>query len=592
MARNGSGVMNPVTNSWNPQVNGVLATGPDFNSLYLDLITALTQSLSSDGQTPLTGNLQMGGNKLTGLGAGTGTGQSLRWEQLFDQGLETDIASAATTDIGTQNTNFLRITGTTGITSFGTTYRGPRFLRFAGALTLTNSATLVLPGAANITTAAGDTAIAYPIGNPATGWIVAAYRVAANSLTPPISKIFPITASVATNILTATLNPCSMDFRSATIGSGATNLRNVSAAITVAVPATATLGTTSGVLARLVLVAIDNAGSVELAIINVPSTTTLDETALISTTAITVAANSQNVFYSTTARSNVPYRIVGYIETTQATAGQWATAPSKIQGAGGEAVTYLGVPLPTLPAVVGSFANLRASATGLSALVTVTADELMVETTTNLYSTLRAISVTPSLAVSGVNGLDTGTSAISTWYAIWIISNGTTTAGLLSLSATAPTMPAGYTYKARVGWVRSDATANKYPLSFTQAGRNVQYKVAAGSNVTGVPVLASGAAGSTTIPTYISTNVSSAVPTTAARIRGNLSCPASNQAIVAPNSAYGSYTSTANPPTLSLGTGAGAYMIAPFDIALETAAISWAASAGGLLTCNGWEDNL
>lgn len=71
---------------------------------------------------------------------------------------EVDVASGATTDIGAANSAFVRITGTTTITSFGANYNGPRFIRFAGALTLThNASSLILPGAANITTVAGDT---------------------------------------------------------------------------------------------------------------------------------------------------------------------------------------------------------------------------------------------------------------------------------------------------------------------------------------------------------------------------------------------------------------------------------------------------
>lgn len=74
---------------------------------------------------------------------------------------EATVASAATTDIGAASSYAVNITGTTTITSLGTDYQGPRFLRFSGALTLThNASTLILPGAADITTAAGDTCIA------------------------------------------------------------------------------------------------------------------------------------------------------------------------------------------------------------------------------------------------------------------------------------------------------------------------------------------------------------------------------------------------------------------------------------------------
>jgi hypothetical protein len=71
----------------------------------------------------------------------------------------TDVASAATCDIGAAATQTVRITGTTTITSLGTVANAYRMVRFAGALTLTHNATsLILPGGANIVTAANDTA--------------------------------------------------------------------------------------------------------------------------------------------------------------------------------------------------------------------------------------------------------------------------------------------------------------------------------------------------------------------------------------------------------------------------------------------------
>lgn len=79
------------------------------------------------------------------------------------QSAEATVASASTADIGAASSPFVQITGTTGITSFGTTYSGARYVRFAGALTLThNATTLILPAATNITTAAGDTLVAVP----------------------------------------------------------------------------------------------------------------------------------------------------------------------------------------------------------------------------------------------------------------------------------------------------------------------------------------------------------------------------------------------------------------------------------------------
>lgn len=71
----------------------------------------------------------------------------------------TTIASASTINLDTATGNRVHISGTTAITAVTLT-RGPRTLIFDGILTLThNTTTNNLPGAANITTAAGDRAI-------------------------------------------------------------------------------------------------------------------------------------------------------------------------------------------------------------------------------------------------------------------------------------------------------------------------------------------------------------------------------------------------------------------------------------------------
>lgn len=151
----------------------------------------------------------------------------------------------------------------------------------------------------------------------------------------------------------------------------------------------------------------------------------------------------------------------------------------------------------TSASVQGSFKNLACSATGLDANVSISADEIALEDSANLYVTSRAVSLTVDMTSAGANGLDTGTVAASTWYSLWVIRkpNGTK-AGLASLSTTSPTMPSGYTYKARVGWIRTDNTANKFPLGFVQNGRKIQYKMVAGSNLTTYPVIASGSTSS------------------------------------------------------------------------------------------------
>lgn len=69
MARNGSGTY--VLPSGNPVVTGTSITSNWANTTLSDVATALTGSVASDGQTPMTGALQMGNNKITGLANGT-----------------------------------------------------------------------------------------------------------------------------------------------------------------------------------------------------------------------------------------------------------------------------------------------------------------------------------------------------------------------------------------------------------------------------------------------------------------------------------------------------------------------------------------
>jgi hypothetical protein len=70
-----------------------------------------------------------------------------------------DIASAGTLNLETATGDLVDVTGTTTITAITLSEGHERTVRFTGALTLTNGASLVLPGGANITTAAGDFAV-------------------------------------------------------------------------------------------------------------------------------------------------------------------------------------------------------------------------------------------------------------------------------------------------------------------------------------------------------------------------------------------------------------------------------------------------
>jgi hypothetical protein len=95
------------------------------------------------------------------------------------------LASAATVNIGAASANSISISGTTTITAFDTIASGAvRRLLFQGALTLTQNATsLILPGAANIATAAGDVAWFESLGSG--NWRCVGYQKASGAPVAP-----------------------------------------------------------------------------------------------------------------------------------------------------------------------------------------------------------------------------------------------------------------------------------------------------------------------------------------------------------------------------------------------------------------------
>jgi len=110
--------------------------------------------------------------KVDGVVASTGTNTNLTLEGKGTGGVKisdylvqakgADISSATSLTLGKDGNQF-DVTGTTTITSIATQGIGSYVtLHFDGALTFTHHSTnLILPGAANITTAAGDIAVMY-----------------------------------------------------------------------------------------------------------------------------------------------------------------------------------------------------------------------------------------------------------------------------------------------------------------------------------------------------------------------------------------------------------------------------------------------
>lgn len=114
-----------------------------------------------------------------------------------------DIASATTTDIGAATGNFVDVTGTTTITALGTVKAGVRrIVQFDGILILTHNATsLILPGGANITTAAGDTAVFLSLGGG--NWKCTRYTVDLQSLAGSVLRTEIATTSGTSHSFTS-----------------------------------------------------------------------------------------------------------------------------------------------------------------------------------------------------------------------------------------------------------------------------------------------------------------------------------------------------------------------------------------------------
>lgn len=244
-------------------------------------------------------------------------------------------------------------------------------------------------------------------------------------------------------------------------------------------------------------------------------------------------------------------------------------------------------------AIQGGFKNLQISVPSVST-VTVTADQVITYDGTVFYD-IANVNSTINAATVGANGLDAGAIAAASWYAVWVISGTGGQAALLSLSATAPTMPAGYTAKARVGWVRT-APSTTNILKTLQYGRKAQY-VTTGSapNVT-LPLITNAVSGTFNDTTYtpVAVAIGAFVPPTAGVIRLQFCSAGGFYAAVSPNPNYSGFTTANPPPIASRGGSSYTQVVSPADFVLESTNIYWAGGSATYdnLYCFGWEDNL
>jgi hypothetical protein len=148
------------------------------------------------------------------------------------------------------------------------------------------------------------------------------------------------TASTASNLISASLGTGKVDFRNAVLTNGTPIGYTIPSALSLVMNSTAiSLGATSGVATTLVYAIVYAAGVPQVAVCNLSGGLQLDETNLITTTAINSGSTANNVWYSTSIISAAsPYRIVGSVDATWTSGTGWSS-PTLVQPLGASGLT-------------------------------------------------------------------------------------------------------------------------------------------------------------------------------------------------------------------------------------------------------------
>lgn len=236
----------------------------------------------------------------------------------------------------------------------------------SGALVFATSPTLVTPVLGTPASGTLTNCTGLPVAGGGTGAATAAdARSNLGFGTAGAGNIFGaainlgLAASVAGNALTIALkgadgndpsatNPVLVPTRNTTATTGTPSWLSVTAASSIVVSSGSTLGTVNSTAFKLYVVGFNDAGTFRMGVINISAAGYLDAGVLVSSTAEggAGAADSINTFYTGTAVTSKAYCILGYVEYSSglATAGTYASAPTKIQIYGAGSVPPLRAP--------------------------------------------------------------------------------------------------------------------------------------------------------------------------------------------------------------------------------------------------------
>ena len=225
-------------------------------------------------------------------------------------------------------TGFQNYAGLSNVTVSSAMQPVVQAVNISTARTLLNSA---VSGANNDITSMGNVTVPTQTAGNSSGLIASTAFV---SLAVP-KQIQNISADAVSNTMVVSLNPTSLEFRNTNLSLGGSSTVTLSAVSNITIPQSATLGAANATPARIAVGAINNNGTMEPVVLGSVNGIDMTESSLLNTTAISTTSNSSNVPYSTSARSLVPVRWLGYLESNQAVAGTYATRPALVQGIGG-----------------------------------------------------------------------------------------------------------------------------------------------------------------------------------------------------------------------------------------------------------------
>jgi hypothetical protein len=153
MSRNGSGTYS--LPAGNPVVTGTTITSTWANNTLTDIASALTDSVAADGQTPMTGDLDLNTNKVINLEPATVAGNAVEYDQFVN-------ATTTAVNITGGTINGTTIGATTAATGRFTTLQATGNTTVGGTLAVTGTSTFTGNGSFNSTGAlkipAGTTA--------------------------------------------------------------------------------------------------------------------------------------------------------------------------------------------------------------------------------------------------------------------------------------------------------------------------------------------------------------------------------------------------------------------------------------------------